>query len=377
MPVYPLIFEPIFQRRIWGGRHLETLLNKRLPPGEPIGESWEISDLPAAPSQVANGPARGRTLGELVQEWGVELTGRAPLADGCFPLLIKFLDARQTLSVQVHPGREAAQRRGDARLKNEAWYVIEAEPDAFIYRGVREGVGEAELRQSLQNGTVESVLLKVPAKKGHAFYLPSGTIHALGAGIVVAEVQTPSDTTYRLYDWDRVDSATGEAGLKGANSPGKPRELHVEDALASAVYTPVAAAHERIEHVASVWTTVTRVIRCESFVIERVRMIEGVDQPIPYAEMVIWIVLEGGGRIHCDGIEGPVAFHVGNTVLLPAGLKNGRVITDSPTLWLEVTVPIESDLAGYERPPRGLPGRHSGANLVELNLPGPAGPLGH
>ncbi len=361
MTIYPLIFEPMLKPKIWGGRRLETLLGKRLGKEQAIGESWEIVDLGDDRSIVAFGPDKGRTLTEISRTWGSGLTGRAPLCDGRFPLLIKFLDATANLSVQVHPDQAMADRRGgEVRVKNEAWYVVDAAPGSSIYRGLRDGVDAEALRRAVDAGNIESVLNTISARKGHCYYLPSGTIHALGAGVLVAEVQTPSDLTYRLHDWNRTDPVTG-----------KPRELHVEDALACVSLDSVPAHLEHPEHIASVWTSITSLVRCKSFVIERVRMVVGVEQEITYEEMVIWIVLEGRGTIHCDGLEEPAGFGVGDTVLVPAGLKNGRVQTQDDCMWLEVSIPIESSLAGFERPDRAdlnaPPG--VGDRYVPLNVP--------
>jgi len=363
MGVFPVIFEPILKPKLWGGRRLETVLGKPLPPGLSIGESWELADLEDDRSQVASGPAKGKTLSRLVADWGTELTGRAPLVAGRFPLLIKFLDAVEPLSVQVHPTEEIAARLGGTvRVKHEAWYVIDAAPDALIYRGLRPGVGEAELRRVIEEGRVESVLNRIPARKGHCFYLPSGTVHALGAGVLVAEVQTPSDVTYRLYDWDRIDPATGQR-----------RELHIEQALECVRYEPVPPESEKPQHLASVWTSVTSLVRCEAFVVERVRMAEGVEQPIPHAEMVIWMVIEGRGLIYCKDLDRPLGFARGDTVLLPAGMREGRVRADGNCLWLEVTVPIASSLAGYDRPDSESLRRATtdAGHFVPLNVPEP------
>ncbi len=343
MNVYPLVFEPIFKPKIWGGRRLQTLLGKKLPPERPIGESWEIADLEDDQSIVARGPARGRTLRDLVTEWGKDLLGGAGLFEGRFPLLIKYLDATQTLSVQVHPDEATARRLGGrVRVKNEAWYVIHADEGGFIYRGVREGVDAARLREAIEQGRVESVLRRIDVRKGHCYYLPSGTIHALGAGVVVAEVQTPSDVTYRVFDWNRVDPSTG-----------RPRELHLEQALSCISFDPGPIPGEERQHVASVWTAVTRLVHGESFTIERVRMVEGVEHPIPHAEMVVWMILEGKGVVRYDGPDSPLRFTVGDTILLPAALKDGIVQTLDDCMWLEITVPVPSSLEGYDRPPRG------------------------
>ncbi len=345
MSVHPLVFEPILKPRLWGGRNLETLLGKRLPAGMTIGESWEIADLDEDRSVVARGPSKGRTLSELVAEWGEDLTGRAELREGRFPLLIKFLDAAEALSVQVHPDEAAANRMGGGvRPKTEAWYVIHAQPGACLYRGLREGVDEPALRAAIADGRVEETLLRIPAKTGNAYFLPAGTIHALGAGVVVAEVQTPSDETYRFHDWGRVDLSTGRA-----------RPLHVEEALRCASYAPVPPQAESRQHVASVWTAVTSLVRCDAFAMERVRMVEGVVQPIPHLEQVIWIVLQGRGSIAFQGPGSPLEFHAGDTVLIPAALRDGRVETHERCLWLEVTVPIPSSLASFEKPEREAP----------------------
>ena len=340
MTICPLIFEPIFKPRIWGGRRLASLLDKKLPGSEPIGESWELADLEDDQSVVAVGPARGSTLRELMSEWGDDLTGRAPLFEGRFPLLIKFLDATDTLSLQVHPDEATAKRLGGrVRIKNEAWYVIAAEEGGFIYRGLKPGVDEAALREAIEKRSLASVLNRIEVAPGRCYYLPSGTLHALGAGVVVAEVQTPSDITYRVYDWDRVDAKTGE-----------PRDLHLEEAMRCTSFDAGPIPGEKQSHVASVWTAVTSLVRCESFIIERVRMAEGLEQETPYDEMVIWIVLEGRGTLSHQGASEPLAFTRGDTVVLPAGLKSAVLKTHTDCLWLEVTMPIRSPLAEFDKP---------------------------
>ena len=342
MNVHPLIFEPIFKPKIWGGRRLETLLHKRLPESQKIGESWELVDLEDDQSVVADGPARGKTIGQLVKEWGTDLLGGADLFEDRFPLLIKFLDAHDTLSVQVHPNEATARRLGGrVRIKHEAWYVIDAEKSGFIYRGVHKGVDAATLKRAIQEQQVESALQRIDVRKGQCFFLPSGTIHALGAGVTVAEIQTPSDITYRLYDWNRVDPSTGST-----------RELHLEQALECVSYDPSPIPGEHPEHVASISTAVTRLVRCDSFVIERVRLAEGVERDLAHFEFVIWMVLEGRGAVSCDGYADPFEFRAGDTVLLPAALKSGRVRTAEDCMWLEVTVPIPSSLRDFERPNR-------------------------
>lgn len=341
--VYPLKFAPIFKRRIWGGRALESMLGKRLPPDEPIGESWELADLEHDQSVVAEGPKAGAKLGQLVREWGRDLIGRAELFDGRFPLLIKFLDAREVLSVQVHPDKDYVDRHGGAaHVKHEAWYVLHAEPGGCIYRGLKPGVDRAQFEAAVETGTTQELLHRIPAKPGQCHYLPSGTIHALGAGVVVAEIQTPSDTTFRVFDWNRVESATGQ-----------PRDLHLVEALECIHFDQqdTKSAQQR-SHVASVWTAVTRLITCPYFTIEKVRMVRGTEQDIPYAEPVVWMVLKGAGAVQTRSSNEELKFTRGDTVLLPAALRDARVRIDEDCAWLEITLPSPSDLADLDQPSR-------------------------
>lgn len=361
MELYPLTFQPILKPRIWGGGGLERVLRKPLPSGEPFGESWELCDLETDQSVVRSGPAQGRTLAQIVREWGTQLLGDVPLFDGRFPLLLKFLDAQQTLSVQVHPDAATAARLGGpVRVKHEAWYIIDAAPYARIYRGLRPGVTADDFRAALAEGGVESLLNRIPVRKGQCYYLPSGTVHALGAGVLVAEVQTPSDVTYRLYDWDRIDANTG-----------RPRDLHVEEALACIAWEPRAYPEESVQHVASVWTTETQLVRSEAFAIDRVRMVEGVEQEIVPDGFMVWMVLEGRFCVVVPKFPQPFECQVGDTVLIPAGLKGARVRTESPCLWLEVTVPLRSALADFPRPDRNSLRRltQPAPGLVQLNPP--------
>lgn len=341
MDVCPLIFEPIFKPKVWGAQNLARALGKKLPSDERYGESWECADLENGQSVVARGPAKGKTLHELVELWGRDLLGRTELADGRFPLLIKFLDAAEDLSVQVHPDPETAKRLGgNVRVKHEAWHVIEAAEDACIYRGLVPGATVETLRKAMAERpeAILDVLRKIPVKAGQTYFLPSGTLHALGAGVLVAEIQTPSDVTYRLYDWGRV-RPEGDAGL------------HVEQGL-DCIRTDIDfAGYEKRSHVTSMFTTVTRLVTCPSFLIEKVRFVGEIEQEIPYAEPVCWVVLEGRGEV-CYGKDNSQPFGKGDVLILPAALRDGRLKTHTDCHWLEVTIPAESDLAAYPRPDR-------------------------
>jgi mannose-6-phosphate isomerase len=330
VPPIPVIFEPIFKPKPWGGRTLERLFAKPLPPNVPIGESWEAVSLPGNESRVKGGPLAGRAVSELIDLWGRCLCGSAELADGRFPLLIKFLDAREHLSVQVHPKPDdAAPGRWQAGIKHEAWYVLHAEPGAEMFVGFKPDVKPDDVARAANTPAMADLLRRWPVKAGQCYYLPSGTAHALGAGIVVAEVQTPSDITYRLYDWDRV-------GLDG-----QPRELHVEQGLANARYD---VADDMIlqprSHNAGMFATVTRVAACDRFLIDKVRLSEGVEQPVPHQELVIWIVLTGHGVLVRDRVE--CNFSPGDVVAIPADSAETRMVMDADCELLEVTIPVDS-----------------------------------
>jgi len=352
----PLVFEPIFLSKLWGGRRMETLLGKGLPPREPIGESWEIADTEQAQSVVARGDARGKTLHELIAEWGPDLLGRAKLLDGRFPLIIKFLDAVEPLSIQVHPSPSNVESAGQASYKNEAWYIVDAADGAAVWRGLKPGIDAAALRSVMLGGGIQAALRTIPARKGHCFYIPAGTIHTM-QGVLVAEVQTAVDITYRIDDFGRVDAATG-----------KPRELHHEQALAATRLNLDPTIAEQRQHIGSLWTSVTSLIRCDDFVIERVRIVEGMEQPIPHQEMVIWIVLEGKGTIRWKSAREPFPFSKGDTVLIPAAIREGHVRIEEECMWLEVTLPIPSSLSGFPRPKYDSL-RASDPGLVQLSVP--------
>jgi len=336
--VYPLKFQPVFQRRLWGGQKLRTVLGRPIP-GDwqraAIGESWELADLPAGTvkgestgaaadgslsSVIANGPWAGKTLHDVLQnaESGIQKSD-----GGYYPLLIKFLDAAQDLSVQVHPDEAYCRNHPGAHLKSEAWYILHAEPGAKIYKGVKAGVTKEAFRAALQTGQVAPLLNAIPVRAGDCHYLPSGTVHALGAGLLVAEVQTPSDTTFRVFDWNRL------------TADGKPRTLHVEEALACIQFAPLA--EERLTGTGAAGAT--RVAECAHFTIDRVETSRNVQRALA-PQMAVWIVLRGQGVINVES-HMPTAFARGDTLLLPAGMKGAMVKTVADAAWLEVNVPLK------------------------------------
>jgi mannose-6-phosphate isomerase len=214
----PLAFEPIFMERIWGGRRLESKFGKKLPPGAQIGESWEIVDRPEAQSVVAHGPLKGKSLHELWAEDRSSIFGNVPDAPR-FPLLIKLLDAHEKLSLQVHPPQEVARKLG-GEPKTEFWYVAAADSGAELFLGFREPITRDQFEKALRNGTAADYVHKISVKPGDVAFLPAGRLHAVGAGNLLIEIQQNSDTTYRVFDWNRIDPVTG-----------KPRQLHIEEAL--------------------------------------------------------------------------------------------------------------------------------------------------
>jgi mannose-6-phosphate isomerase len=218
--LYPLTFHPLYKERVWGGRNIERLYGKPLPQGKLIGESWEISDRPGDASVIANGPLAGKDLRWLMEHHPAEVLGSAKAPGGTFPLLVKILDACDKLSLQVHPPAAVAARLG-GEPKTEMWYVASAEPGAVLYVGLRAGVTREEFERKLQCGNVAECFHKVPVGAGDTMFLPSGRVHGIGAGLVIFEIQQNSDTTYRVFDWNRL-------GLDG-----KPRDLHVPQSLAS------------------------------------------------------------------------------------------------------------------------------------------------
>ena len=218
--LYPLTFHPIFQERVWGGTSLSRLYQKQLPPGKVIGESWEIVDRPEAESVIAHGPLAGKTLRWLMDQHGSEVLGRPVPAGTRFPLLIKILDAKEKLSVQVHPPADVALRlKGEP--KTEMWYITEAAPGAELYAGLKTGTTRAEFERRIQEKTVADCLHTIKVQAGDAMFLPSGRVHAIGAGLVIFEVQQNSDTTYRVFDWNRL------------GPDNRPRTLHVKESLES------------------------------------------------------------------------------------------------------------------------------------------------
>ena len=301
--LYPLRFHPLLQRYLWGGRRLERELGKSLPEGDDYAESWEVVDRGEDQSVVSDGPFAGQSLGRLITLRGQEMLGRHYQPH--FPLLFKFLDAHRNLSVQVHPDDEGAARLDPPDLgKTEAWVVLHAEAGSVLYAGLNRDFDRAALESEVNRGRTEHCLHKIVPQVGDCIFIPAGTVHALGAGLVVAEIQQASDTTFRLFDWNRLDN------------DGKPRKLHVEQALEAIDYSQGKV--RRQEPQATDCPHVFRLATCDKFVLDRWE----VDSPQSIGgdgRCHILAVLKG--RVEVAGDEAAEPLATGETIFLPAGLE--------------------------------------------------------
>ncbi|MBX3432949.1 MAG: class I mannose-6-phosphate isomerase [Pirellulales bacterium] len=325
MPVacdYPLRFEPLFRRYLWGGRRLGTMLGKPIGPGDDYAESWEIVDHGADQSVVAHGPLAGRTLGELVREQGADLLGRhAPAKQ--FPLLLKLLDCNRTLSVQVHPNdAQGAQLDPPDLGKTEAWVVVSAEPGSKIYAGLKPGVDRQQLAAALEAGACDRCLHEFEPQVGDCVFIPAGTVHALGAGLVIAEIQQASDTTFRLFDWNRVDA------------DGRPRPLHIEQSLAVTDYQRGPVVPQTPQALDLPGSEL--LVACNKFELQRRRIAEpttlGGDR-----RMWIAVVVEGALEVEGDPAREPLT--LGRSLLLPAAAGACRLTPLGSATVLAISLP--------------------------------------
>jgi mannose-6-phosphate isomerase len=323
--LYPLRFEPICQYRPWGGRRLSSLLSAPLPGEGPIGEAWLLSDREDHPSRVSEGPLQGQTLAELLAHSQEQLMGKLAGRFRRFPLLLKFLDTHDTLSVQVHPSdRQAKYIPSGESGKTEAWVVLETSPAGRIYAGLKPGATADNLRDALANKTMVEHLPSFSPNVGDAILLPAGTVHSLG-GLVVFEVQENSDVTFRLYDWDHVDARTG-----------KPRPLQVEQALACIDFAQgaVSPALPVVEEAAPARRE--RLFSCEQF---RVWRLSG-EMPFPVGanEMPrVLVCIAGAGQLEHGGNE--YALAKGNVLLLPAAVGACTCRPSGAIAVLEIALP--------------------------------------
>ncbi|MFS0836798.1 type I phosphomannose isomerase catalytic subunit [Paenibacillus sp. 1P03SA] len=315
MKPYPIHFQPDFKHRVWGGRALEEF-GYEIPEGH-VGEGWMIADHANGTSTVTNGELKGLGLDEVREKLGAEWFGTkgASAGNGRFPLLVKLLDCNDDLSVQVHPGNDYENLAQGELGKTEMWYVLDAKPGAKIIYGLKEGITRSEFEAAVQEDRILDTMMSVEAEKGDSFYIPSGTVHALGSGVLVAEIQQNSDTTYRLYDYNRP-------GLDG-----KPRELHIEDSLnvigfgkagATFMKTMDAAPNEWLELAASPY-----------FVVEKGVVTAPWNLSTTPESFTLLIACEGSGSL--EWADGSLAMKPGDCFLLPATL-GGYTLSGSQTV---------------------------------------------
>lgn len=319
---YPLRFEALFRRYLWGGRRLQSVLGKEIGDGDNFAESWEVVDHGGDQSVVSSGSLAGKSLHDLVTDYGQELLGRhAPQTQ--FPLLFKFLDAHRNLSVQVHPNDEQGRRLDPPDLgKTEAWVVLHAEVGSLVYAGLKRGFDRAAFEREVRRGTTELCLHRFEPRVGDCIFIPAGTVHALGEGLIIAEIQQASDTTFRVSDWNRV------------GPDGRPRELHVEQALEVIDYEtgPVAASVPQPTDRAHV----SRLVSCDKFILDRwdfgtAQMIGGDDR------CHILAVLEGS--VQLSGSSACEPLRKGETTLLPAAAGQSELVPSQATVMLDIYLP--------------------------------------
>jgi mannose-6-phosphate isomerase len=324
-PLYPLRFRPILRQLIWGGRRLGTVLQKPIGPDSDYAESWELSDYKDAVSVVSEGPLEGTTLRELVQERGAELMGPRHARAAQFPLLVKFIDAREDLSVQVHPDDEKGKRLAGDNGKTETWVIVDAQPESLIYAGLEPGVTAEQFGAAIAAGQVEPLLHRFSPRPGDCVMIEAGTVHAIGAGVLLAEIQQMSDATFRIHDWGRV------------GPDGKPRELHVAQAIESTnfalgpvnplVLVPMQSSHGNRREGLS---------KSAFFAIERWRL----TRPAVLGSadrFTILMALAGTAEVRHRERKTRLTF--GQTLLLPASAGPCEVIPEGETVILTCVVP--------------------------------------
>ncbi|CUH95329.1 hypothetical protein P22_1399 [Propionispora sp. 2/2-37] len=297
--VYPLKFKPVYKEMIWGGRALESLFGRKLPSSR-IGESWELCTHPQGMSCINNGIWQGKTLQEVIEQQPETILGKAYAGQAQFPLLIKYIDANDHLSIQVHPGDEYARRVEGERGKTEAWYVVDAGPGAEIIYGLSDTVTREIFSQAVASGAVEPVLRRVAVCPGDLILVPAGTVHSLLKGVVVCEVQQSSDLTYRIHDFNRT------------GPDGKPRALHIEKALEVISFgeqPPLNFTQDSIT--------------CSYFSVRKWQ-VKPLVRDYSGGHFLVYCILQGSGQVVGNGVSTPV--QAGETVLVPACLESVEIM---------------------------------------------------
>ena len=319
--LYQLTFHPIFKERVWGGQKIRQLYSKPVPQGRHIGESWEISDHVDDVSVIANGPLAGKNLRWLMENHREELLGPARDQNGRFPLLIKILDAQDVLSLQVHPPASVAAKLG-GEPKTEMWFVGDAAPGAEIFVGLKQKTSRDEFEKKIRDGSVADCFHRISVKAGDAMFLPSGRVHAVGAGLVLFEIQQNADTTYRVFDWNRV-------GLDG-----KPRELHIAEALASIDFNDFEPSLIQSEIRKKNGAEVRSLICHNLFSVEHWRLSASSQAIAPENKMQIIGLLSG--KLTVVHRQTRTFLAPGEFCLLPASLRGTKLQTESEASFLRI-----------------------------------------
>ncbi|RXQ96252.1 mannose-6-phosphate isomerase [Ancylomarina salipaludis] len=325
MHLYPIKFVPIPKETIWGGNKLESLLSKDFPTNKKIGESWEISGVKDNISLVANGHLKGESLNKLIDKFGSRLLGHKLYEKfgNEFPLLIKFIDADDALSIQVHPDDKLAKKRHNSFGKTEMWYVIDAEKDANLIVGFNQRVDQKLYQQKLKEGNLEDILNTEQVKNGSCYFIPAGRVHAIGKGILLAEIQQNSDITYRMYDWNRVDQQ------------GKSRELHTEMAVDAIDYS---LEEEYATPYTSEINKTTSLAQCDYFTTNH--LVFDLEIMRDYSlldSFIIYICLEGEFEICYNNLDRTLV-KKGESFLIPAELNNLSLKPKTQASCLEVYI---------------------------------------
>lgn len=322
--LYPLKFDPIYKDKIWGGKKLKSLLNKNFEPLPNCGESWEISGVKGNESVVANGPLKGKSLPELIREYKGQLTGeKVYQASGEeFPLLVKFLDANEDLSIQVHPDDEQARARHGSLGKTEMWYIFQADENARLIAGFNRDLTKEEYLKYFHEGKLEDILNKEAVRAGDVFFIPAGRVHTIGKGICIAEIQQTSDITYRIYDFDRVDDQ------------GRKRELHVEEALDVLDFKSYPEYKSPYEDEAG---KPVRLVDCDYFTTNKIVLDRVLERDYHAIDsFALYICFEG--RFSLDYGVGELEVSKGESILVPAAIKNTTLKPSPQASLLEVYI---------------------------------------
>ncbi len=322
MTPHPIRFRPLFKRTLWGGRRLGEYLGKPIGPESDYAESWEVVDHGADQSVVDAGPLAGRTLADLMARYPSWISADSQPPDR-FPLLLKYLDCNRVLSVQVHPDDEYGASMPQPDLgKTEAWYIVASTPESLVYAGLKSGVDRAALREAIDAGETERVLYSFHPEPGDCLFIPAGTVHALGAGLLVAEIQQSSDTTFRLFDWNRF----------GAD--GQPRPLHIEQALDVTDYAGGPVEPRKSDPAVSGWQTL---VECDKFVLRSLHSGESTVGGGPKFQIVT--VPRGTGTLRLG--DESWQLRAGETLFLPAGLEPLGITVDDDSTALAMGLPDE------------------------------------